>query len=94
MKSSNNFVQLTLPYLNNSSSWHVREELLNVLIHCFLKSNNFFEFDSYAILEGLLKSLDDSKERNRFIALEAIVAFSSIGNKFSTKEIIYQLAEK
>jgi len=78
-----------LPYLNNSSSWHVREELLNVLIHCFLKSKNFFEFDSYAILESLLKSLDDSKERNRFIALEAIVAFSSIGNKFSTKEIIY-----
>ena len=70
-----------LPYLNNSSSWHVREEMLNVLIICFLKSKNIFEFDSYAILEALLRALEDPKERNRFIALEAIVAFSSIGNK-------------
>jgi hypothetical protein len=82
-------VSLALPYLINSSSWHVREELMHVLIRCFLQSNNQFEFDSYAILEALLKALDDQKERNRFIALEAIVAFGSIGNKFSTKEIIY-----
>ena len=38
--SQNNFVPLVLPYLCNSSSWHVREELLNVLIICFLKSKN------------------------------------------------------
>ena len=93
-KLQNNFVALVLPYLNNSSSWHVREELLNVLIICFLQSRNIFEFDQYAILEALLRSLEDPKERNRFIALEAIVAFSSIGNKLSMKEIIFQLAEK
>ena len=38
--SQNSFVPLVLPYLCNSSSWHVREELLNVLIICFLKSKN------------------------------------------------------
>ena len=37
--------------------------------------------------------LDDSKERIRFTALEAIVAFVSIGNKLSAQEIIYQLGD-
>ena len=85
-----------LPYLYNSSSWHVREELLNVLIICFLKSKNIeaygnsvYEFDQYKILEVLLQMLDDQKERIRFTALEAIVAFVSIGNKLSAQEIIY-----
>ena len=89
-KTQNNFVPLVLPYLCNSSSWHVREELLNVLIICFLKSKNIeafgnsvYEFDKYKILEVLLQMLDDQKERIRFTALEAIVAFVSIGNKLS-----------
>ena len=61
IKTQNNFVPLVLPYLCNSSSWHVREELLNVLIICFLKSKNIeafgnsvYEFDQYKILEVLL----------------------------------------
>jgi hypothetical protein len=83
-----------LPYLHNSSSWHIREELLNVLIICFLKSRNFYEFDAYKVFEALLQMLDDSKDRIRFTALEAIVAFVSIGNKLSAKEIINQLADK
>ena len=37
--------------------------------------------------------LDDQKERIRFTALEAIVAFVSIGNKLSAQEIIYQLGD-
>ena len=44
-------------------------------------------------MEALLRSLEDPKERNRFIALEAIVAFSSIGNKPGTMEIINKIAE-
>lgn len=90
----NNFISLVLPYLHNSSSWHIREELLNVLIICFLKSKNFQEFDAYRIFETLLRMLDDSKDRIRFTALEAIVAFVSIGNKINAKEIINQLADK
>ena len=35
-KKENNFVALILPYLNNSSNWHIREELLNLLIKNFL----------------------------------------------------------
>ena len=51
--------------------------------------NSVYEFDQYKILEVLLQMLDDSKERIRFTALEAIVAFVSIGNKLSAQEIIY-----
>ena len=40
-----------------------------------------------------VQMLDDSKERIRFTALEAIVAFVSIGNKLSAQEIIYQLGD-
>ena len=59
-----------------------------MLIICFLKSQNFYEFDAYRIFEALLRMLDDSKDRIRFTALEAIVAFVSIGNKINAKEII------
>jgi hypothetical protein len=37
-KKDNNFVPLVLPYLNNSSNWHIREELVGLLIQCFLVS--------------------------------------------------------
>jgi hypothetical protein len=46
-KTQNNFIGLILPYLNNSSNWHVREELLNVLMICFLKSRSFYDFDAF-----------------------------------------------
>ena len=55
--------------------------------------NSVYEFDQYKILKVLLQMLDDSKERIRFTALEAIVAFVSIGNKLSAQEIIYQLGD-
>lgn len=46
-KKDNNFIALILPYLNNSSNWHIREELLHLLIKCFLTSKDTNEFDSY-----------------------------------------------
>ena len=53
-KKDNNFIALILPYLNNSSNWHIREELLNLLIKCFLRSQDQNEFDSYQILHSVL----------------------------------------
>lgn len=53
-----------------------------------------FEFDSYQILKALINMLDDLKERIKITALEAIVAYVSIGNKLSAKEIINQISEK
>lgn len=92
LAKNNNFVQQVLPYLSNSVSRHTREELLNVLIMCFLKSKSIYEFDSFVVLKTLIRMLEDPKERIRFTALEAIVAFVSIGNKLSSKEVIYQLS--
>jgi hypothetical protein len=46
-KKDNNFIALILPYLNNSSNWHIREELLHLLIKCFLSSKDTKEFDSF-----------------------------------------------
>ena len=88
-KAQNNFCSLILPYLSNSSNWHIREELLNVLIVCFLRSRNFYEFDAFKIVEVLLKLLADNKARIKYLALEALACYSSIGNKFSLKEIVY-----
>ena len=39
-RKDNNFIALILPYLNNSSNWHIREELLHLLMKCFLCSND------------------------------------------------------
>ena len=58
-KQQNNFVGLILPYLNNSSNWHIREELLNILIICFLKSRNFYDFDAFQVIEAILKLFRD-----------------------------------
>jgi hypothetical protein len=90
-KKDNNFIALILPYLNNSSNWHIREELLNLLIKCFLSSNNANEFDSYQILDSILQLFGDTKEKIRNLALEAIAAFASIGDRNKMVEIMFQL---
>lgn len=92
-KAHNNFTSLILPYLSNSQNWHIREELLNVLIVCFLRSRNFYDFDAFKVVEVLLSLLHDSKARIKYLALEALACYSSIGNKFSFFEIVYQLVE-
>ena len=78
-----------MPYLNNSSNWHIREELLNVFILCFLKSRNFYDFDSMQVIEAFVLLLNDQKDKVRLMAKEALVTYASIGNKFSFKEIIF-----
>ena len=49
-QKENNFIALILPYLNNSSNWHIREQLLNLLIRCFIRSGEQSEFDCFQIL--------------------------------------------
>lgn len=91
-KKDNNFIALILPYLNNSSNWHIREELLNLLIRCFLVGNtDQSEFDCYQILDSILQLLNDNKEKIRNLALEAIAAFASIGQVNKISEVLFQL---
>lgn len=58
-KKDNNFIALILPYLNNSSNWHIREELLNLLIKCFLTCEEQNEFDAYQVLDSILQLFND-----------------------------------
>lgn len=90
-KKDNNFIALILPYLNNSSNWHIREELLNLLIKCFLTSQDKNEFDSYQILDSILQLFGDTKEKIRNLALEAIAGYASINDRNKMIEIIFQL---
>ena len=88
-KKDNNFIALILPYLNNSSNWHIREELLNLLIRCFLVSQDPNEFDSYQVVDSVIQLLSDNKNKIRVLALEAIAAFASIGNKNTILEMLF-----
>jgi hypothetical protein len=58
-KVQNNFLALIIPYLNNSSNWHIREELLNVLIICLLKTKNLSDFDPFQLCSGIIRLLND-----------------------------------
>ena len=90
-KKDNNFIALILPYLNNSSNWHIREELLNLLIKCFLTSQDASEFDAYQCLDSILQLFNDQKEKIRILALEAVAAYTSITDKQKIIEVMFQL---
>ena len=62
---------------------------MNILIICFLKSRNFYDFDAFQVIEAILKLFRDLKERIQLLSVEALTAYASIGNKFSVKEIVY-----
>ena len=91
-QKENNLIALVLPYLNNSSNWHIREELLNLLVRCFLTARDQSEFDCFQILDSILQLLvHDTKEKVRSLALEAVSAFASIGPPNKLSEVMFQL---
>jgi hypothetical protein len=88
-KKDNNFIALVLPYLNNSSNWHIREELLYLLIRCFLISSDPNDFDSFQILSSILQLFSDKKEKIRNLALEAVAAYSQVSHRQNILEILF-----
>lgn len=95
-KYQNNFIALVIPYMNNSSNWHIREELLNVIIICLLKAQNIYDFDPYQICNGILRLLNDQKERIQLVGMESLAAFAAFVDKFTIMEIVHKIvtAEK
>jgi hypothetical protein len=93
-RAQNNFIALITPYLNNSSNWHIREELLNVLIISFLKARSMAEFDPIQICDSIIRLLNDQKERIQLVAMETIAAFVSIGEIATIRDIISQIVVK
>lgn len=66
MKNSkqNNYVKMLIPYLG-SSNWHIREEVLHLLIVSFLRNNND-DLEYYEVVDSIAKLLDDPKSTVRF----------------------------
>jgi len=90
-RKDNNFIALILPYLNNSSNWHIREELLHVLIKCFLKAEDpIAQFDPLQILDSVLQLFNDTTEKIRNLSLEALATFACIGFKDKILEIMFR----
>lgn len=58
-----NYLNMVLPYLN-SPSWHIREEVLHLIMVSFLKNTN--DFDYMTVLDQIAKLLDDPKSTVRF----------------------------
>ena len=74
----NVYLNMLLPYLG-STSWHIREEVLHLILVSFLKSKN--DIDYYAVVDPIAKLLDDPKSTVRFTCRETIAALVFKGDK-------------
>jgi hypothetical protein len=72
------YLGMLLPYLG-STSWHIREEVLHLILVSFLKDDN--NFDYYSVIDAIAKLLDDQKSTVRFTCRETLTALVLKGNK-------------
>ena len=89
--NSRSFVALLLPYLR-APLWHVREEVLKLLIMCFMRCNH--EFDLFATCDGVAKLLDDEISKVRFVAREALATLAIRGDKQRVLELLFELVDR
>ena len=85
------YLNILLPYLG-SASWHIREEVLHLILVSFLKGRN--DFDYFAIVDAIAKLLDDPKSTVRFTCRETLTTLVLKGDKNRVSEILYQLVER
>ena len=85
-----NYLNMILPYLS-SPSWHIREEVLHLIMVSFLKNTN--DFDYMTVLDQIAKLLDDPKSTVRFTCRETIATLVFKGNKNRVTEVLYELVE-
>ena len=78
------------PYLG-STSWHIREEVLQLMMVSFLKHTN--DFDYYTIVDSIAKLLDDPKSKIKFTCREALASLALKGQKNRVTEILYEKVE-
>lgn len=77
-KEQREFMREVTPYLRSSQNWHIREELLNVIMHCFLQAKSVKEYDSQKLLLAILQLLTDQKDKVRNVAIETFVVFCTL----------------
>lgn len=72
------YLNMLLPYLS-STSWHIREEVLHLILVSFLKGPN--DFDYFTIVDAIAKLLDDPKSTVRFTCRETLAVLVFKGDK-------------
>jgi hypothetical protein len=85
------YLNMLLPYLG-SLSWHIREEVLHLILVSFLNDKN--DFDYYLIVDAIGKLLDDTKSTVRFTCRETLTALVIKGSKNRVCEILYEIVQK
>jgi hypothetical protein len=85
----NNFVGLVLPYLTNSSNWHIREELLFLILKIIMTSD-VQSLDILQLLSSAISLFGDSKEKIRNLALETVASVRQVSNqKFLMESLLH-----
>ena len=84
------YLNMIIPYLG-STSWHIREEVLHLIMVSFLKNTN--DFDYFSVIDSIAKLLDDQKSTVRFTCRETLAALVIKGQKNRVTEVLYELVE-
>lgn len=82
---------MLLPFLG-STSCHIREEVLHLLMVSFLNGDNTFDY--FTVVDSIAKLLDDPKSTVRFTCREALATLVFKGDKNKVCEILYEVVEK
>lgn len=83
-----NYINMLMPYLG-SSNWHIREEVLHLMIVSFLRNSND-DLDYYTVVDSIAKLLDDPKSKVRFTCTETLATLALKGDKSKVSEICYE----
>jgi len=73
-------LQLMLEALQNQN-WHIREEILNVLLACMLTPDQVHNVDFLELAPSILPLIDDEKPKVRFVAQETLAVLSHVCGK-------------
>ncbi len=85
------YLNMLTPYLGSTSD-HIREEVLHLMIASFLNGDN--NFDYFTVVDSIAKLLDDQKANVRFAATEALSTLVFKGDKDKIWEILYEIVER
>jgi hypothetical protein len=90
-------INTLIPYLA-SNKWHIREEVLELIILCFLEAKNSLEYelliseiDYASLIQRIIKLIHDDKAKVVQIAFEAVATLAHIGDKDEVMKLLREL---
>ena len=86
-------VQILIPYLQNKN-WHIREQILNVIILLFIDHHHTIECDYTVLMNAIAQLFDDPKPKVIQIVYETITTIAMLGDRSRVLEILYELMQK